>query len=53
MFKEQIYDPFFKTLRDFGDLNAFCINEEYYTYEQFGKRILTIAKYRDWNNYKR
>lgn len=42
MFNEFILKPFLSQVHK--DLNAFCINEAFYTYAQFIQRIATISK---------
>lgn len=42
------YNKVLQSIRDsiilFGSRNAFCINEEYYTYSQFGQCISKVRK---------
>jgi len=37
MFKENVLDPFIKIVECMGSQYAFCINEKFYTYNDFGK----------------
>lgn len=43
IFNDHILKPFINQIHK--DLNAFCINEKYYSYAKFSQRIATIAKY--------
>lgn len=42
MYKE-ILTPFLNSIDSFGERNAFCINEEFYTYSFFKQRIAAIV----------
>ncbi len=42
MFKEFIIDPVLSSIQNFGSRNAFCIREEYFSYNQFGHTISMI-----------
>lgn len=44
IFSEQIIDPFLNALKQFSHRNAFCINEEFFTYQQFGQYISKIRR---------
>ena len=44
MFKENIIDPFLEVMKKHSNLNAFCINERYYTYGEFGKAIAKVVR---------
>ncbi len=44
MFDKLILEPFVKTIRKFQDRNAFCINETFYTYNQFGFAVTKIQE---------
>ena len=50
MFNTFIVTPFFNSALKYSGENAFCINEEYYTYAQFTQRIAAIAKSLEDNN---
>jgi len=41
-FHNQIIDPFFQALDLYSTKNAFCINEVFYTYKQFGQLVADI-----------
>ena len=41
-FSTQIILPFLNTLNKFGDRNAFCIKEQYYTYTDFSRCVSKI-----------
>ncbi len=43
-FKNEIILPILKSIKDFSGSNAFCINHEFFTYEQFGQATLKIQK---------
>ena len=42
MFDKYIIHPFLKTIQDFGENNAFCINEIFYTYNDFAENISKV-----------
>ena len=42
MFEEYILDPLSKSIGQFGDKNAFCINGIFYSYSLFAKRVSAI-----------
>jgi len=42
MFSKYILNPIFEAIGHFRDLNAFCINEQFYTYNQFAQHISKI-----------
>jgi amino acid adenylation domain-containing protein len=44
MFYDNVLAPFLECVEKFGDRNAFCINEKFYTYKEFAQRISTIRK---------
>jgi len=44
LFQENILTPIIKALQDFGVHNAFCINEKFYTYNEFAQHISKIRK---------
>ncbi len=44
MFDKYILEPFLKSLKAFGVKNAFCINDKFYTYEEFA---VSVSKIRD------
>ena len=41
-FSKDVIFPFLNILRQFPDRNAFCINAEFYTYQQFAEHISKI-----------
>lgn len=42
MFYKEILRPILSSIKEFSDRNAFCINEEFYTYDQLGKCVSKI-----------
>ena len=42
MFEQYIISPLLQSINSKGDSNAFCINEEFFTYETFGVEISKI-----------
>jgi len=42
MFQTQIIEPFLNSLQEFSDRNAFCINQEFFTYKHLEESILKI-----------
>ena len=44
MFKQKVLEPVLNSIRQYGDRNAFCINEEFFTYKQLGECISKIRK---------
>lgn len=42
IFSEQIIKPILTSIQHFPNRNAFCINDEFYTYQQFGECISKI-----------
>ena len=44
MFYSQILSPVLSSIKNFSSRNAFCIDEEFYTYEQFGQCISKVRK---------
>lgn len=42
IFSEQIIKPILTSIQQFPDSNAFCIDDEFYTYQQFGEYISKI-----------
>lgn len=42
MFQEEVLLPIIHSITSFGSRNAFCINEEFYTYDEFGNRVRAI-----------
>ena len=42
MFYKEILKPILSSINRFSDRNAFCINEEFYTYDQLGKCVSKI-----------
>ena len=42
MFREQILDPVLTNLKELKSRNAFCIDDTYYTYDDFAKQIVNI-----------
>ena len=42
MFYTEILNPVIASVHNFSDRNAFCINEQFYTYKQFGQAISKI-----------
>ena len=43
-FSQQILQPFLHSLKRFSQRNAFCINEQFYTYKQFGVCVSNIRR---------
>jgi len=43
-FSQQVLHPFLRSVERFSLRNAFCINGQFYTYEQFGTCILNIRR---------
>lgn len=43
-FTKQILIPFLDSIRNFPDRNAFCINEKFYTYQEFASYVSTVRK---------
>ena len=41
-FEQGILQKILDSIRLFGDRNAFCINEEHYTYSQFGQCVSKV-----------
>ncbi len=41
-FNNQVLDPFLNVIKKFPNKNAFCINDVFYTYQQFGEYISKI-----------
>ncbi len=41
-FNKYVLEPLVRNIDSFSDRNAFCINEVFYTYQQFGEYISTI-----------
>ncbi len=44
MFGENIITPFINVVERWGINNAFCINERFYTYNEFGEQISKVRK---------
>lgn len=44
MFIKKVIGPVLSSIQNFPSNNAFCINEEFFTYEQFGQSISKIRK---------
>ncbi|MEI6047766.1 MAG: AMP-binding protein [Bacteroidota bacterium] len=44
MFNENVLIPFHGIVQNFGGNNAFCINEKFYTYDDFARNISKIRK---------
>lgn len=44
MFNENVLKPFLEMVENFGLNNAFCINETFYSYEQFGEYVSKIKE---------
>jgi len=44
MFQDNIISPFLGKVQDFGTYNAFCINDKFYTYNDFAQYISKIRK---------
>ena len=44
MFNENVLIPFLEMVKNFSYKNAFCINETFYNYKQFGEYISKIRK---------
>lgn len=42
MFNENVLNPFLKIVESYGSNNAFCINEKFYTYNDFAQNISKI-----------
>jgi amino acid adenylation domain-containing protein len=42
MFQSQIIEPFLKSIQKFSDRNAFCINEDFFTYKHLEESIAKI-----------
>ena len=42
MFYNNILSPIINSIEQFSTRNAFCINEEHYTYAQFGQRVSKV-----------
>jgi amino acid adenylation domain-containing protein len=42
MFENQILNPFIYVLEHFNNKNAFCINDKFYTYNQFAQHISRV-----------
>ena len=43
-FNEQVISPVLYSIQHFAERNAFCIDEQFYTYREFGEYILKIRK---------
>ena len=55
MFYSQILSPVLSSIKNFSSRNAFCIDEKYYTYEQFGQcvsKVRTALGRTQYNNTK-
>lgn len=52
MFKQHVLAPVLSSIANYSQRNAFCINSEFYTYEQFGERISAIRSELVRNSYK-
>jgi len=50
MFQSQIINPFINSLQEFADKNAFCINEKFFTYKDFGETVSIIKHQIDDND---
>lgn len=44
MFDKYIVLPFLASIENFGDNNAFCIDEKFYTYQDLARRISKVRK---------
>jgi D-alanine--poly(phosphoribitol) ligase subunit 1 len=52
MFKKNILCPFIEVVRNYGDNNAFCIDEKFYTYNEFARHISKIRKALKFSNHR-
>jgi D-alanine--poly(phosphoribitol) ligase subunit 1 len=44
MFNENVISPFIEVVKNYGENNAFCIAEKFYSYSEFAKHISKIRK---------
>ena len=44
MFDKHIFKPFLNVIENYGDKNAFCINEKFYTYNELAQHISKIRQ---------
>jgi D-alanine--poly(phosphoribitol) ligase subunit 1 len=44
MFAEYVIKPFIQSVENFQTVNAFCINEKFYTYEELARHVSKIRK---------
>jgi amino acid adenylation domain-containing protein len=52
MFDNNVLKPLQETINNYGDRNAFCINEQFYTYNDLAKQISKIRKALQFSNIK-
>jgi amino acid adenylation domain-containing protein len=52
MFNSNILHPFIEVVKNYGDKNAFCIAEKFYTYNEFARNISKIRKALKFSNHR-